>query len=57
MPAEAFFDFKKADNRHLNIGQIPPAAGFPTLDVVLARRRLSVMFLIQMRHGLVRPCR
>src|SRR5712672_3444115 len=37
--AEAFFDFKKADNWHLNIGQIPPAAG------VLARRRLSVMVL------------
>jgi hypothetical protein len=42
---EAFFDFKKADNWHLNIGQIPPAAGFPTLHVVLARRRLSVMVL------------
>jgi hypothetical protein len=41
VPAEAFFDFKKADNCHLNIGQIPPAAGFPTLHVVLARRRLS----------------
>jgi len=39
VPAEAFFDFKKADNWHLNIGQIPPAAG------VLARRRLSVMVL------------
>src|SRR5258705_1327259 len=39
VPAEAFFDFKKADNWHLNIDQIPPAAG------VLARRRLSVMVL------------
>jgi hypothetical protein len=26
-PAETFFDFKKADNWHLDIGQIPPAAG------------------------------
>jgi hypothetical protein len=46
VPAEAFFDFKKADNWHLDIGQIPPAAGFPTLHVVpCARRRLSVMVL------------
>src|SRR3982074_3932019 len=45
VPAEAFFDFKKADNWHLNLGQIPPAAGFPTLHVVLAPRRLSVMVL------------
>jgi len=40
VPAEAFFDFKKAENWHLHIGQIPPAAGFHTLHVVLARRRL-----------------
>src|SRR3982074_3352278 len=45
VPAEAFFDFKKADNWHLDIGQIPPAAGFHMLHVVLARRRLSVMVL------------
>jgi hypothetical protein len=24
VPAEAFFDFKKAENLHLHIGQIPP---------------------------------
>jgi len=58
VPAEAFFDFKKPDNWHLNIGQIPPAAGFPTLHVALARRRDgSFGTLIQMRHGSVRPCR
>src|SRR5712672_2156147 len=39
VPAEAFFDFKKADNWHLNIGQIPPAAGFATLHVALAAIR------------------
>jgi hypothetical protein len=27
VPAEAFFDFKKAEHWHLDIGQIPPAAG------------------------------
>jgi hypothetical protein len=36
---------KKAENWHLDIGQIPPASGFHTLHVVLARRRLSVMVL------------
>jgi hypothetical protein len=45
VPAEAFFDFKKAENWHLDIGQIPPASDFHTLHVVLARRRLSVMVL------------
>ena len=45
VPAEAVFDFKKADNWHLDIGQIPPAAGFHMLHVVLARGRLSVMVL------------
>jgi hypothetical protein len=42
VPAEAFFDFRQ-ENWHLDIGQIPPAAGFHTLHVVLARRRPSVM--------------
>jgi hypothetical protein len=36
---------KKAVNWHLDIGQIPPAAGFHKLHVVHARRRLSVMVL------------
>jgi hypothetical protein len=39
----AFFDFKNAEHWHLDIGQIPPAAGFHTLHVVLARRRLMVL--------------
>jgi hypothetical protein len=30
VPAEAFFDFRQ-ENWHLDIGQIPPAAGFHTL--------------------------
>jgi len=45
VPAEAFFDFKKPDNWHLNIGQIPPAAGFPTLHVAL---RAVVMVLSEL---------
>jgi hypothetical protein len=35
VPAEAFFDFKKAENWHLDIGQIPPAAGFHTLTAIM----------------------
>jgi hypothetical protein len=42
---ETFFNFKKAEYWQLDIDRIPPAVGFHTLHVVLARRRLSVMAL------------
>jgi len=51
VPAEAFFDFKKADNRHLNIGTVVAVIESMKLETAIRAAQDGIVEKIHVRAG------